>query len=120
MKDVKGRPIQHLSLWGTLDGSFGYLAPISESTYRRLSTLQYKMYTQLVHAAGLHPKAFRLMKPMTNTLHNIRKNIIDGQLVWKYLLMSYDDRKEFARQIGTSAEVILGNIFELEMRTSYF
>ena len=120
MKEIKGRPNQHFLFWGSLDGSFGYIAPIGESTYRRLSTLSSKMYTQLIHAAGLHPKAFRLMRPLTNVLRNLRKNIIDGQLVWKYLLMSYDDRKEFARQIGTSAEVILGNIFELEMRTSYF
>jgi cleavage and polyadenylation specificity factor subunit 1 len=84
---VRTNPNKQFILFGTLDGSIGYLACIDEPTHRRMSMLQTKMYTQLQHAGGLHPKAFRLFRSKGD--HHIqKKNIIDGQLLWRYANLS--------------------------------
>ena len=43
----------------TLDGSLGYVMPLSEKLYRRLNMLQTILNKQLPHHAGLNPKAYR-------------------------------------------------------------
>lgn len=43
----------------SLDGSMGFLLPISEKVYRRLLMLQNALVTQVPHVAGLNPRAYR-------------------------------------------------------------
>nr|CAG4708544.1 unnamed protein product [Naegleria fowleri] len=116
----KTNPHFQFILFGSIDGSIGYIAPINELTHRRLYALQLKMYTQLEHSAGLHPKAFRLYKPLERTEYNYKKNIIDGQLIWMYAHLNTISQRDLARQIGTNAENILRNIQELNQSTYFF
>ncbi|KAG2388687.1 hypothetical protein C9374_000126 [Naegleria lovaniensis] len=116
----KTNPNFQFILFGSIDGSIGYVAPINELTHRRLYALQLKMYTQLEHSAGLHPKAFRLYKPLERTEYNYKKNIIDGQLIWMYAHLNTISQRDLARQIGTNAENILRNIQELNQGTYFF
>jgi len=46
-------------LTASLDGSIGYLLPITEKMYRRLSMLQNVLSTYIPHIAGLNPKSYR-------------------------------------------------------------
>jgi hypothetical protein len=50
---------RHCGLYGGLDGSIGYFMPIDEKPFRRFSMLMSKMGPQLMHNAGLNPKAYR-------------------------------------------------------------
>lgn len=50
---------RHCNLYAGLDGSLGYFMPIDEKPYRRFSMLMAKMGPQLMHSAGLNPKAYR-------------------------------------------------------------
>ena len=43
----------------SLDGSIGFILPITEKTYRRLLMLQNALNVHIPHTAGLNPKAYR-------------------------------------------------------------
>jgi cleavage and polyadenylation specificity factor subunit 1 len=107
-------------LFGTVDGAIGYFAPIAEDMYRRLYALQTKMYTHIEHTAGLHPKAFRLFKQPIRAEHNYKKNIVDGQLLWKFIHLDTRTQKTLAEESGTSVQQILRNMKYLHQSTFYF
>lgn len=45
----------------TLDGSLGFVLPLSEKVYRRLFMLQNALVTHIPHVAGLNPRSYRLV-----------------------------------------------------------
>lgn len=120
----------------TLDGGIGLLLPMQEKTYRRLLMLQNALTTMLPHHAGLNPKAFRLaalqlsdmnyetlqfrmlmwvtcLSMVSRMLHSDRrslqnpvKNILDGELLNKYLYLSTMERSELAKKIGTTQDIV--------------
>ncbi|KAL0476299.1 cleavage and polyadenylation specificity factor subunit 1 [Acrasis kona] len=106
-------------LFATLDGGIGYICLIDEPTHRRMSMLQTKMYTQLQHAAGLHPKSYRLYRSK-NDHHVHKKNVIDGQLLWRFAHFSVRTQMDLAKQIGTTSEQLLQNMQELNQLTFFF
>ncbi|KAJ8403064.1 hypothetical protein AAFF_G00359800 [Aldrovandia affinis] len=95
---------KHITWFATLDGGVGLLLPMQEKTYRRLLMLQNALTTMLPHHAGLNPKAFRMLHTDRRTLQNAVRNILDGELLNKYLYLSTMERSELAKKIGTTAE----------------
>lgn len=93
---------KHITQFATLDGGLGYILPISEKTYRRLLMLQNVLTTSLPHTAGLNPKSFRAIKVRKHELLNPLKNILDGDLLFKYLSLSMNEKNELAKKIGTT------------------
>lgn len=93
---------KHITMFATLDGSLGYLLPITEKTYRRLLMLQNLLTTNIQHIAGLNPKAFSLIKMHKLELLNPSKNILDGNLLGKFFNLSLNEKMEIAKKIGTS------------------
>ena len=49
----------------SLDGSVGFVLPITEKTYRRLLMLQNALNVHIPHTAGLNPKAYRSVSMCT-------------------------------------------------------
>lgn len=115
----------------TLDGGMGLLLPMQEKTYRRLLMLQNALTTMLPHHAGLNPKAFRsvlrfniclssssacsnpfyyifsrMMHSDRRSLQNAVRNILDGELLAKYLYLSTMERSELAKKIGTTQDIV--------------
>lgn len=115
----------------TLDGGVGLLLPMQEKTYRRLLMLQNALTTMLSHHAGLNPKAFRcvgadrtsaamlsgmlpdfatsvsrMLHCDRRSLQNPVKNILDGELLNKYLYLSMMERSELAKKIGTTQDIV--------------
>ncbi|KAI2652583.1 Cleavage and polyadenylation specificity factor subunit 1 [Labeo rohita] len=76
---------KHITWFATLDGGVGLLLPMQEKTYRRLLMLQNALTTMLPHHAGLNPKAFSTM-----------------------------ERSELAKKIGTTADIILDDLLEID------
>jgi cleavage and polyadenylation specificity factor subunit 1 len=93
---------RQITMFATLDGSLGYLLPVSEKTYRRLLMLQNVLTTSLQHTAGLNPKAFRMVKLHKPELTNPSKNILDGDLLYKFSTLSMNEKSELAKKIGTT------------------
>ena len=97
---------KHITTYATLDGSIGYLLPINEKTYRRLLMLQNLLTTNIQHIAGLNHKSFRMIKMHRLELSNPCKNILDGDLLFKYLNLSLNEKTELSKKIGTGTKQV--------------
>ncbi|XP_054461707.1 cleavage and polyadenylation specificity factor subunit 1 [Anoplopoma fimbria] len=111
---------KHITWFATLDGGVGLLLPMQEKTYRRLLMLQNALNTMLPHHAGLNPKAFRMMHSDRRCLQNAVRNILDGELLNKYLYLSTMERSELAKKIGTTQDIILDDLLEIDRVTAHF
>ncbi|XP_034017429.1 LOW QUALITY PROTEIN: cleavage and polyadenylation specificity factor subunit 1 [Thalassophryne amazonica] len=111
---------KHITWFATLDGGIGLLLPMFEKTYRRLLMLQNGLTTMLPHHAGLNPKAFRMLHSDRRSLQNAVRNILDGELLNKYLYLSTMERSELAKKIGTSPEIVLDDLLEIDRVTAHF
>uniref|UniRef100_A0A4W4H779 Cleavage and polyadenylation specificity factor subunit 1 n=1 Tax=Electrophorus electricus TaxID=8005 RepID=A0A4W4H779_ELEEL len=111
---------KHITWFATLDGGVGLLLPMPEKTYRRLLMLQNALTTMLPHHAGLNPKAFRMLHTDRRTLQNAVRNILDGELLNKYLYLSTMERSELAKKIGTTSDIILEDLLEIDRVTAHF
>ncbi|XP_064466494.1 cleavage and polyadenylation specificity factor subunit 1-like [Ornithodoros turicata] len=114
---IDGRQIV---MFATLDGSLGYILPVPEKTYRRLLMLQNVLVTNIPHYAGLNPKGFRTCQSQRKLLGNPHKNILDGELIWKFMHLSFMERNELSKKIGTSVTQILDDLLEIESYTAHF
>ncbi|KAK6982235.1 Cleavage and polyadenylation specificity factor subunit 1, partial [Biomphalaria glabrata] len=95
---------KHVTYFATLDGSIGYLLPIPEKVFRRQQMLQSSMISQLPSPAGLNPKAYSAFKSSRTDSSNPLRNILDGELCWKYLYLSTMEKTEVAKKIGTTVD----------------
>lgn len=111
---------KHITWFATLDGGIGLLLPMQEKTYRRLLMLQNALNTMLPHHAGLNPKAFRMMHADRRSLQNAVRNILDGELLSKYLHLSTMERSDLAKKIGTTQDIILEDLLEIDRVTAHF
>jgi len=111
---------KQLTMYATLDGSLGYILPISEKVYRRLLMVQNLMNNQVPNLAGLNPKAFRLFKTSSRVLVNPCKNVLDGDLLSKFTNLSIKQKNELARKIGTTTLQIRKDLFEIDCITGHF
>ncbi|XP_018335377.1 cleavage and polyadenylation specificity factor subunit 1 [Agrilus planipennis] len=119
-KQLSGIEKRHITMFATLDGSLGYLLPIAEKTYRRLLMLQNVLVTHSSHTAGLNPKAFRTYKSWRRQLSNPCRSIIDGELVWRFISLSINEKMEVSKKIGTKTEEIIEDLSEIQKLTAHF
>lgn len=49
---------------------------------------------------------YRALQSIRPELRNPQKNILDGDLLWKYLHLSMMEKTEIAKRIGTSLEQV--------------
>ncbi|XP_028673862.1 cleavage and polyadenylation specificity factor subunit 1 [Erpetoichthys calabaricus] len=111
---------KHITWFATLDGGIGLLLPMQEKTYRRLLMLQNALTTMIPHHAGLNPKAYRMLHADRRSLQNAVRNILDGELLNKYLYLSTMERSELAKKIGTTPDIILEDLLEIDRVTAHF
>ncbi|XP_041375883.1 cleavage and polyadenylation specificity factor subunit 1-like isoform X2 [Gigantopelta aegis] len=111
---------RQVTFFATLDGSLGFLLPLSEKVYRRLFMLQNALTVHIPHTAGLNPKTYRAVKMSFPDLSNPQKNILDGELLWKFLHLNLMERNELSRRIGTSTDQILDDLLEIDRLTAHF
>ncbi|XP_041422699.1 cleavage and polyadenylation specificity factor subunit 1 isoform X1 [Xenopus laevis] len=110
---------KQITWFATLDGGVGLLLPMQEKTYRRLLMLQNAL-TLLPHHAGLNPRAFRMLQSGRRMLQNPVRNVLDGELLNRYLYLSNMERSDLAKKIGTSTDIILDDLLEIDRVTSLF
>ena len=105
-------PSQQL-LVTTQGGSLAIITPVPETTYRRLSTLQNILMTQLEHFCSLNPRAYRAVE--TDGIGG--RGMIDGDLVKRWLELSSQHKASVADKVGargvwevrSDLEMILGS-----------
>ena len=108
--------------FGTSDGGFQALVPLSEPVYWRLAALQSVMANALESDCALSHRAWRLYRRSyrrggcRSTAR--KKGVIDGDLVSKYADLPLSDQEDLASSIGTTVGLILDNILELNCAKS--
>ena len=86
----------HQVLITTREGAIASITPLSEQSYRRLSTLQTTLTTQLDQPCGLNPRAHRQVE--TDGVGG--RAMIDGQLVKRWLEQSSQHKYSLADRVG--------------------
>lgn len=76
------------------------------------------------HYAGLNPKAFRMYKGKRKesyyTIINFPKNILDGDLLFEFFHMSFQERLEISKKIKASCDQLLDDLTEIYQLTCHF
>lgn len=92
-------------------GSLATLSPLSETSYRRLSSLVSQLITTLPHHAGLNPKAYRMPPSATQTTarmapgieSGVGTNIVDAAVLARWNELASGRRGEIAGRVGFSS-----------------
>ncbi|VDM43199.1 unnamed protein product [Toxocara canis] len=107
-------------LFCSLDGSFGYVRPLSEKVFRRFHMLQQLMSSLVPQAAGLNVKGSRAARPHRPNHYLNTRNMVDGDVVFQYLHLSLADKNDLARKLGTSRYHIIDDLTEISRLTTHY
>ena len=110
---------QRLSVhFGTTDGLIGSFVPLSEPVYFRLAALQSVLSNALEHDCALSPRAWRLYRRSPRRggcrTNDRKKGVIDGDLLLRYTDLPLTEQEDLASAIGSTVDLILDNLLELE------
>lgn len=134
---------------GTFDGGLACLIPMEEKMFKRLLLLEQIMNMLLPTTLALNPRDYRLLYPSnvglnhnrfaspglktvvangtagaptnTNNLHyHLRKTILDGCSLFRYLELEYAIQEEIAQMIGSHAILVRENLREIEHVVRFF
>jgi cleavage and polyadenylation specificity factor subunit 1 len=90
----------------TQEGGLALITPLSEQSYRRLSTLQNILIANLEHPCGLNPRAYRAVE-----IDGIGgRAIIDGNVVQKWLDQSSQHKSSTADKCGGTVWDVRGDL----------
>jgi len=95
---------QHLLL-ATDTGALSMLCPLSETEYRRLSSLTAQLATSLPHVAGLNPRGYRMAAASRSGTPPgvdaaVGRSIVDGTLLPRWSELGSGRRHEVAGRVG--------------------
>ncbi|KAJ0404451.1 hypothetical protein ATCC90586_001955 [Pythium insidiosum] len=125
----QSRHSQYVTLLGSSEGSVSAVMSVGERVFRRLFTLQNVMINTLPQNCALNPREFRMMKsnggrrtgrPDAWCKQKWKKGFLDGHVLFRFLHLDYVAQKELARCIGTTPEVIIHNLLEVQRMTASF
>jgi len=105
-----------LLVFGTVEGGVGALVPLEEKVYRRLYALQGVMVNALMHVCAFNPRGFRLVEAR-GWRAGRRKGVVDGELLGRFPGLPVGQQEDLASAIGTSREMILDTLLEVDMMT---
>jgi cleavage and polyadenylation specificity factor subunit 1 len=107
-----------MALFGSTDGGLGAVVPIGEPVYWRLLALQSVMANALESDCGLSSRAWRLYRRTTRRggcrSNDRRKGVIDGDLIFSYVFLPKNSQEDLASAIGSTVDLILDNILEIQ------
>ncbi|KAL4102467.1 hypothetical protein PRIC1_006212 [Phytophthora ramorum] len=122
-------PSFYVNVMGSSEGGVGALIPVSERVFRRLFTLQNVMVNTLPQNCALNPREFRMLKtnaqqrcgrPDAWSKKKWKKSFLDAFVLFRFLQLDYVAQKELARCIGTTPEVVIHNLLEVQHATATF
>ena len=104
--DATAKSASQQILVTTQEGGLALITPLSEQSYRRLSTLQNILIANLEHPCGLNPRAYRAVE--TDGIGG--RAIIDGNVVQKWLDQSSQHKASTADKCGGSVWDVRGDL----------
>jgi cleavage and polyadenylation specificity factor subunit 1 len=103
---------EHEILITSQTGAISLLSPLSESQYRRLSTLANHLSNTLYHACGLNPRAYRVGSKDTEGMVGGRA-IVDGGMLLRWMELGSQRRAEVASRVGVGVDEIREDLVAL-------
>ncbi len=107
--------------FGTTDGGYCSVVPLSEPVYWRMTALQSVLANALESDCALSQRAWRLYRRSSRRggcrNNDRKKGVIDGDLVLQYTDLSKADQEDLASAIGSTVDLILDNLLELKCST---
>lgn len=64
--------------------------------------------------------SYRSVKVKSKMLQNAQHNLIDGDLVWKYLNLDHSEQAAIAKRLGTTPDQIMEDLLEIDRITTHF
>lgn len=111
---------RHITMMATLDGSVGYVLPVSEKTYRRFSMIYNLLVQHLPHIAGLNPKGCCTFQSRYKLNTNPSRAVLDAELIWSFLHLPAPEKVEIAKKIGAKVDDIIEDLMEIDRMTAHF
>lgn len=87
----------------TQTGSLALLTPLTEDTYRKLSTLSNHLSNALYHGAGTNPKAYRIAENAPEAIVGGR-TILDGAILMRWMELGTGKRRDILNRLGEARE----------------
>lgn len=84
-------------------GSLALLTPLTEDTYRKLSTLSNHLSNALYHGAGTNPKAYRIAENAPEAIVGGR-TILDGAILMRWMELGTGKRRDILSRLGEARE----------------
>lgn len=119
MRMIKSSPMKSCVIVGTMDGSIGMFIPLEERVYKRLNLLQHLMIMSMKSACALNPKDYRLFKT-NNFRWEKKKGILDGTILWRFISLPTSMQHDLAATMGTSVDIILDNLYDMNLMYQHF
>ena len=95
-------------------GAISLLSPLSESQYRRLSTLANHLTNTLYHACGLNPKAYRVGSGKDTQEGMVGgRTVVDGGMLLRWMELGSQRRAEVASRVGVGVEEVREDLLAL-------
>lgn len=147
LKTTQANQRKTCTILSTFDGGLGCLIPVEEKMFKRLLLLEQIMNMLLPTTLALNPRDYRLLygnnagvghhrfaapglRTAVNsstqtsnpkTLHyQMRKTILDGCSLFRYVQLEYAVQEEIAQMIGTHAILLRENLREIEYVSRFF
>lgn len=109
---------EHEILIGSSTGALSLLTPLSESQYRRLSTLSSHMINTLYHACGLNPRAYRVDRDAPEGMIGSRA-VIDGGILSRWMELGAQKKSEVAGRVGLGVDEVRDDLAALRGGLGY-
>ena len=91
----------------THTGSLALLTPLTEDTYRKLSTLSNHLSNALYHGAGTNPTAYRIAEKAPEAIVGGR-TILDGAILMRWMELGTGKRRDILSRLGEAREGGMG------------
>jgi cleavage and polyadenylation specificity factor subunit 1 len=108
----------HQILITSITGSIAVLTPLSESQYRRLSTLASHLTNTLYHACGLNPRGYRIQNDAPEAMVGGRA-VVDGGMLMRWMELGSQKRAEVAGRVGVGMDEVRDDLSGLVNGLSY-
>lgn len=96
--DFDQLPASHQLLALTQSGSIGLITPLTEHSYRRLSTLQTQIGNVVEQFCGLNPRAYRAVE--SDGIGG--RGMLDGTLLQRFYELSSQRRADISSRVGAA------------------
>ena len=105
---------EHEILITSQTGAISLLSPLSESQYRKLSTLANHLSNTLYHACGLNPRAYRVGSAKDTQEGMVGgRTVVDGGILLRWMELGSQRRAEVASRVGVSVEEVREDLVAL-------